>query len=59
VTQHGEGMYALAWALRKADEGVSEEIKVTSFRSIVEENWDVRKIRVPVLSQVRAKPHNR
>jgi hypothetical protein len=51
-------MYALAWALRQADRGISEEVTVTSFRSILEKDWNYRKVRVPVVLQAGAEPHN-
>jgi len=51
ITHHGGGLYQLEWALRKADEGVSEEVKVASLQDIIAQNWDVRRIKVPILAQ--------
>lgn len=44
---HGDGMFILAWALERADQGHSEEVAVVTFRSILERSWDRRRVALP------------
>jgi hypothetical protein len=44
---HGDGMFQLAWALERAEDGHANEIRVATFRSVVEGTRDVRTLPVP------------